>query len=179
MYRKEYTRLHPRFENALDKVQLIPEGAVDRVRIDATEADASGVELTLRREAERGWAGWVSVAVAKARDRKPRLDVAAGNSALLFRSARAGPARVERESRRAYFHDGTPTTILGIERSPLPGGAKSSVESCGPAQCRPRLAVPARRSARESRRALRSSKLSFYLEVTNLLNNKNECCVED
>jgi hypothetical protein len=26
---------------------------------------------------------------------------------------------------------------------------------------------------------LPNSKLSFYLEVTNLLNSKNECCVED
>ena len=26
---------------------------------------------------------------------------------------------------------------------------------------------------------LRNSKLSFYLEVTNLLNSKNECCIND
>jgi hypothetical protein len=26
---------------------------------------------------------------------------------------------------------------------------------------------------------LRNSKLSLYLEVTNLLNSKNQCCIED
>ena len=26
---------------------------------------------------------------------------------------------------------------------------------------------------------LRNSKISFYLEVTNLLNSKNECCIEN
>ena len=87
--------LRPRFENALDPVQLIPEGAADRIRIDAPEARARGVELTLRREAERGLAGWVSLGVG-ARRRRATMATgvrAAGNSARPCRSAVVGPAR--------------------------------------------------------------------------------------
>src|SRR4029079_7230045 len=69
VYDKAYDDLRPRFENALDPVQLIPEGAADRVRIDAREARARGLELTVRREAERGLAGWISIALARAEDR--------------------------------------------------------------------------------------------------------------
>src|SRR6185295_17576247 len=38
VYDKEYSDLRPRFENLLDPIQLIPEGAADRIRIDAPEA---------------------------------------------------------------------------------------------------------------------------------------------
>src|SRR5262249_21726236 len=69
VYEKAYDHLRPRFENALDPIELIPEGAADRVRIDASEARARGVELTVRREAERGLAGWISLALARAEDR--------------------------------------------------------------------------------------------------------------
>jgi len=68
VYEKDYSDLRPRFENLLDPIQLIPEGAADRIRIDAPEARARGVELTLRREAERGLSGWVSLSVAEAEE---------------------------------------------------------------------------------------------------------------
>ena len=94
IYDKAYDDLRPRFENALDPVQLIPEGSADRVRIDASEARARGVELTLRREAERGLSGWVSLAVARAEDYETEIGRrAAGNSARPWPLAVVGPAR--------------------------------------------------------------------------------------
>lgn len=179
VYRKDYTRLHPRFENSLDKVQLIPEGAVDRVRVDSNAAEASGVELTLRREAERGWAGWVSAAAARARDRD-----AVGWTSRLWEQRRtlsfgtSWTGAVWNVSLAGLFHDGTPTTRLGPVVVTVPGGAQRTVIAPGPRNAA-RLAGYQRIDLRANRDVeLRSGRLSFYLEVTNLLNHKNPCCVE-
>ena len=69
VYDKAYSDLRPRFENLLDPIQLIPEGAPDRIRIDAPKARARGVELTLRRDADLGLAGWVSISLAKTEEK--------------------------------------------------------------------------------------------------------------
>jgi outer membrane cobalamin receptor len=179
VYRKDYTRLRPRFENALDRVQLIPEGAVDRVRIDAGTAESSGVELTLRREAERGWAGWISVAAAKARDRD-----AAGWTPRLWEQRRtlsfgtSWTAAAWNVSLAGLFHDGTPTTRLGPGLVTLPDGTQRTVVLPGPRNAE-RLAGYSRVDLRANRDVpLKSGKLSFYLEVTNLLNQENPCCIE-
>lgn len=179
LYRKEYTNLRPRFENALDPVQLIPEGAPDRVRIDASEAEASGVEVTLRREAQRGLTGWLSLAVAQARERdaegwtsrtwEQRQSVSFGASwtAAKWNVSFAG-----------LFHDGTPTTRLGVAMVPLPGGGQTQAVVTGPRNAE-RLGDYQRIDMRVNReQQLRSGRLSYYFEVTNLLNRENPCCVE-
>jgi hypothetical protein len=179
VYRKDYTRLHPRFENTLDKVQLIPESATDRVRIDARSAEASGMELTIRREAERGWAGWVSASAAKARDRD-----AAGWTSRLWEQRRtlsfgtSWTGASWNVSLAGLFHDGTPTTRLGPGFVTVPGGAQRTVVVPGPRNGA-RLGGYRRIDLRANRDvALRGGRLSFYLEITNLLNHQNPCCVE-
>jgi outer membrane cobalamin receptor len=176
VYRKEYTELRPRFENALDAVELIPEAAVDRIRIDAPEAEAQGVELTVRRQADSGFAGWASAAFAEARDREadgwvPRtweqeftFSFGASYSAALWSVNLAG-----------QYHSGTPTTALTTV--PVGGGEVVIVPEARNAA---RLGDYARLDFRVNRDVLlRSGKLSFYLEVTNLLDTRNVCCVEN
>jgi hypothetical protein len=180
IYDKAYHDLRPRFENALDPVQLIPEGAADRVRIDAPEARARGVELTLRREAELGLSGWVSLALARAEDREdgawtPRtweqretLSFGGSWTGVKWNLSLAG-----------LFHSGTPTTAIGIESTPLPGGLYDVQGVVGPRNGE-RLGSYSRIDLRANRDVLlANSKLSFYLEITNLLDSRNECCVDD
>jgi len=180
VYDKSYDDLRPRFENALDPIELIPEGAADRVRIDATEARARGVELTVRREAERGLSGWLSVAFARAEDRdtggwtprswEQRQTLSFGTSwtGALWTVSLAG-----------LLHSGTPTTEIGVVSAPLPGGGYD-VQGYVGARNGERLGSYARVDLRANRDVvLANSKLSFYLEVTNLLDRENECCVED
>jgi outer membrane receptor protein involved in Fe transport len=101
LYEKNYDDLRPRFENALDPIELIPEGASDRVRIDASQARARGVELTVRRETERGLAGWVSLSLARAEDREAgRLDAAQlGAASITVVRHQLDRRVVDRESR--------------------------------------------------------------------------------
>ena len=176
VYRKEYSDLRPRFENALDSFELIPEGAVDRVRIDAPEAEAQGVELTVRRQSDTGFAGWASAAFAEARDLEnddwvPRsweqeftFSFGASYSAALWSMNLAG-----------QYHSGTPTTTLTTV--PVGGGEVVIVPEERNAA---RFGDYVRLDLRVNRDfLLRSGKLSFYLEVTNLLGTKNPCCVEN
>jgi outer membrane cobalamin receptor len=178
VYEKSYDHLRPRFENALDPIELIPEGAVDRVRIDATEARARGVELTVRREAERGLAGWVSLALSRAEDRdkagwtprswEQRESLSFGTSwtGALWTVSLAG-----------LLYGGTPTTRIGIVATPTNDGY--DIEGYTGPRNGARLGSYARVDLRANRDVpLANSKLSFYLEVTNLLDRENECCVE-
>ena len=180
IYNKDYTHLRPRFENALDSMQLIPEGAVDRVRIDAPEANARGVELTLRREATQGLAGWVSLAFAEARDKEasgwvPRtwdqersLSFGASWTGTSWNITVAG-----------LYHSGTPTTPLELDSALAPGGGEVLVVSAGPRNSE-NLGSYSRLDLRANRDVqLQNSKLTFYFEVTNLLNTENPCCIEN
>ena len=180
VYEKDYSHLRPRFENLLDPTQLIPEGSSDRIRIDASEARARGVELTLRREAERGLSGWVSLAFAEAQENVQgdwQSRSWEQEQTLAFGSSWTGTNW--NVSLAGLFHSGTPTTYIGIETTPLPGGGMDVQGVVGPRNeehfsAYTRLDLRANRDVQ-----LRNSKLSFYLEVTNLLNSQNECCIND
>jgi hypothetical protein len=179
LYRKDYSRLRPRFENALDPVQLIPEGAIDRIRIDAPVAEARGVELTLRREAERGFSGWASVSLAKTEERTlegwvPRLWEQRHSVSLGL----AWTGAKWNINLAGLYHSGAPTTRLRQATVTLPDGDTAEVITAGPRN-RERLGPYARVDLRASREVpLRDGRFSYYLEVTNLLNRENPCCKE-
>ena len=179
VYRKDYSHLRPRFENALDPVQMIPEGAVDRVRIDALEAQANGIELTVRREAETGFAGWASIAVAEAIENVP----GEGWTPRLWEQERTLSAGLSWTGVKwnfnlaGLYHSGAPTTTLNHQVIATPGGEVHTI-AVGERNAA-RLGSYTRLDLRASRSvALRSGRFSYYLEVTNLLNSKNPCCVE-
>lgn len=179
VYRKNYSRQRPRFENALDSLQLIPEGAVDRVRIDAPEAEARGVELTVRREAERGFAGWASLAFAKTEE-----DVAGeGWVPRLWDQRRALSLGVSWTGARwnfnlaGLYHSGNPTTTLSQGLFQTPSGPEDVIVA-GPRNGA-RLGDYARLDLRANRSVqMRNVRFNYYLEVTNLLNRENPCCKE-
>ena len=157
-----------------------PKAASDRIRIDAPEARARGVELTLRREAERGLSGWVSLSIAEAQENVQgdwQSRSWEQEQTLAFGSSWTGAKW--NVSLAGLFHSGTPTTYIGIETTPLPGGGMDVQGVVGPRNAEhfsayTRLDLRANRDVQ-----LKNSKLSFYLEVTNLLNSQNECCIND
>jgi len=180
VYNKDYSHQRVRYENLLDPMQLIPEGSADRIRIDAPEARARGVEITVRREAERGLSGWLSLSIAEAQENvngewqsrswEQRETVSFGGS---WTGAKWNV------SLGGLYHNGTPTTYIGIESTPLPGG-DFEVEGVVGTRNADNFSAYTRLDLRANRDVqLRNSKLSFYVEVTNLLNSENVCCVED
>jgi len=180
LYRKSYEHLRPYFDNLLGSIQLIPEGSTDRVRVDAPTALAKGVEATLRREASRGISGWVSLAIASVEEHENSRWVPRGwdqHTTVTFGSSWTG--QKWNLSLAGVFHDGTPTTYFGIDEVPVPGGGSEVVGVVGPRNG-DRLGSYTRIDLRANRDVrLANSKLSFYLEVTNLLDTKNQCGFED
>lgn len=180
VYDKDYDDLRPRFENALDSIQLIPEGAVDRVLIDAPQARARGVELTVRRDVERGPAGWLSYAYARAEDlENGRWVPRSWEQVQTISFGGSWTGAVWNLSVAGLVHSGTPTTGLGLAHTPLPGGDWAVEGVVGPRNAE-NLGSYARVDLRVNRDVrLANSKLSLYMEITNLLNRDNECCIED
>ena len=180
VYDKDYQDLRPRYENALDSIQLIPEGAIDRIRIDATQARARGVELTVRRDVERGPSGWLSYAYARAEDLDGgRWVPRSWEQVRTISFGGSWTGAVWNLSVAGLIHSGTPTTGLDIVKTPLPGGDWDVEGEVGPRNAQ-NFASYARVDLRVNRDVrLANSKLSLYMEVTNLLNRDNECCIED
>jgi outer membrane receptor protein involved in Fe transport len=180
LYEKRYDHLRPYFDNLLGSIQLIPEGGTDRVRIDAPKARAKGVEATLRRAASRGLSGWLSFTLASVEEEEDGRWVPRAwdqRATVTFGSSWTG--QKWNLSLAGAFHDGTPMTHIGIEETPLPGGGLEVDGVVGPRNGE-RLGSYTRLDLRANRDvSLAHSKLSFYLEVTNLLNVKNECCIKD
>jgi len=180
VYDKDYSHQRVRYENLLDPMQLIPEGSADRIRIDAPEARARGVEITFRREAERGLSGWVSLSLAEARenvDGEWQSRSWEQRETLAFGGSWTGAKW--NVSLGGLYHNGTPTTYIGIESTPLPGD-DFEVEGVVGTRNAENFSAYTRLDLRANRDVqLRNSKLSFYLEVTNLFNSENVCCVED
>jgi hypothetical protein len=181
-YDKEYDELRPRFENILDPMQLIPEAAPDRVRIDAPQARARGVELTVRRDTDSGLSGWVSLGYARAEDLdggvyRPRTWEQ--RESLSFGGSWRGSGWDL--SVAGLVHSGAPTTAIGVNATRLPGpGYAFDVQGVVGPRNAENWDAYARVDMRVSRNLqLTSSELSFYLEITNMLGRKNECCVDD
>ncbi len=138
------------------------------------------VELTVRREAERGFSGWASVAFAQADEDvidegwTPRLwDQRRSLSMSLSWTGARWNLNIA-----GLYHSGTPTTRLGQALFTPAGGQPVDVIVAG-ARNGERMGSYARVDLRASRAMeLRSARLTWYLEATNLLNRENTCCKE-
>jgi hypothetical protein len=67
-YDKRVRSPAPDYENLLDPFALLPELAVDRVRVAPDESHAHGVELSMRWELPPDWLVWTSYSLAKVSD---------------------------------------------------------------------------------------------------------------
>jgi outer membrane receptor protein involved in Fe transport len=179
-YRKSFRLTRPRFENLFDPHVLIPELEPDRVRIDVNSASARGVELSISGGDEQGgllW--WTSYGWAEIRDE-------AGNGNIVrswdqTHSFKAGinwlhgPWSI---SGATAIHTGWPKTELLAESVTNPDGSE-----------RLALSTTRRNSLRYSNFAsldfrisrdfdFSKGRLTGFLEITNVLNRNNPCCLE-
>jgi outer membrane receptor protein involved in Fe transport len=179
VYQKQYHDLRPRYENALDPLEAIPEADWDRIRIDAPRARAKGVEMTLRRDVPGSWGGFISYAYSKAEELennvwRPRSWDQQHNVSSGFHAA-IGKWTL---SMAALYHSGAPTTQINTSVITLPNGSRQAVIYPGDrneARLGPFTRIDMR-IGRESR--LRRGVISYYLEIINLLGQKNDYCFE-
>ena len=179
VFYKDLSRVRPRFENLYDPLGIIPELQPDRIMLAPQSAQSSGLELTLD-FANTSWDWWATYTLARVTD---RIDDLEEPRSWDQRHALQGGLTWKNDdwtiSAAASVHSGWPTTGLSlVEVGTDPDGA-------------PILeAVPGRRNAlrtgafasvdfRVSRRFdVRRGSLTVFLEVTNLFDRQNECCVD-
>lgn len=181
VYQKLYTDLRPRFESALDTYEFAPETNFDRIRVAPEEAEARGVELTLRdrRGDQLDW--WVTYTYSKAEDTIEGVKVprswdqrhsVTGN--LTWRGEKWMASVVGR------YHSGWPRTPLLV--TPILDGAGSLIFLDSNLSQRNaetyddyfRVDVRLTRTVE-----LRRGSLQWYVEVFNVFDTENQCCVPD
>jgi hypothetical protein len=173
-YRNHWAAINPYYDNALDPVSLLAELEPDRLRVAPLDAEASGIELSVRRAFGSHVEAWGGYAWSHVTDDLAVRDVP--RSWDQTNAAKFGLAWHGTQTTASVFvgwHSGWPRTPFTVT-APAPGS--------------PYLLVGARNSARwgdylsaDLRLArtipLASGELSLWLDGTNISNRKNPCCV--
>lgn len=180
-YDRRLSELRPRYENLLESVELFPETVPDRVLVAPEEARLRGVEMVLRGEERDPLFWWVSYVLSSAEDRigddwVPRSwdQPHAGRFLVGFR-----PGPRWSLSLTGSVHTGWPVTPLEAEVAFLPGGSPEARLALGERNSEryptyARLDLKAVHTVPVSRGELR-----LTLEVLNLTDRQNACCVND
>jgi outer membrane receptor protein involved in Fe transport len=174
-YWKEYDDLRPRYENLLNSAVLLPELKPDRIEVAPATASARGVELTVSRRSGRPLNWWFTYTWSSVRDEFSDSEI--DRSWDQTNAIGAGLAwRTERWELgvAGKYRTGWPTTDFElVATDPLP------LVSTGTRNAN-RLGGYSSVDARVARRFQleRAGDLTVFLEITNLFNQHNECCVE-
>lgn len=175
IYRKRYSGLRPRYENLLNSLVLLPELKPDRIQVPPQRATARGAELSIwhMQGGPIGW--WFSYAWSTAYDRINGEDVPRSwdQTHSLGAGLRLQGVRWD-FSVAGRYHSGWPTTQLALQDAEFP-----SVVAAGPRNGK-RLGDYFALNARIARRFEFSSsdELTVFAELSNLLDRRNECCVD-
>ncbi len=180
LYRKRFRSLRPRFENSFNALTLLPELQFDRIVVDPSRAEAHGAELMLSRgSSDEDLFWWLAYAWSQIEDKTTGGDVARSwdqthtfKGGLSWRWGRWGfSAAVE-------AHSGWPRTTMTGKLLLQPDGSEFLA-----------LEVSERNGSRYSDfhaldiRVSRDfdltrGELTAFLEITNLYDRGNPCCIE-
>ena len=170
LFYKDIGRVRPRFENLFDPLGLMPELQPDRVRLDPSSARARGLEFSADRSTGNiGW--WASYTWSSVTDEINGVDVARSWDQ---RHALHGGVDWKNEkwtfSAAGSVHSGWPTTDLTLtDDGFVVPGSRNAI----------RHGTYASVDVRLSRKFdVRRGSLLAFIEVSNLLNRKNECCLD-
>jgi hypothetical protein len=181
IYQKRYSDLRPRFENALDAYDYAAETDFDRIRIEPAGAKSTGMEITLRNRQSEILDWWLNYTWSKAEDTiegeaVPRSwdqrHAITGN--LTWHGKRWALSLLGR------YHSGWPQTPLLLTPILDAGGAVVGIDGELSARNQARYDDYFRIDMRLSRTVdLKKGSFQFYVEIFNLLNTNNQCCVAD
>jgi len=178
-FQKDIRDVRPRFENLYDPLSLMPELAADRVRLDPSRAKARGVELSVDRTLD-AWSWWATYTWSKVTDRIDRRDVP--RSWDQRHAAQGGFAwnnEVWSFSAAASIHSGWPRTNLALLEQGLDvDGEPIFVAVPGPRNeiRHPTFASVDVRLSRKFK--VRRGSLLAFVEISNLFNRRNVCCID-
>jgi hypothetical protein len=180
VYRKSFRTLRPRFENAFNALTLLPELQFDRIRVDASGAEAIGAEAILNRgSSEEDLLWWLSYAWSEVEDATADGDIK--RSWDQTHTVKAGMSWRWGHwdfSAAGEVHTGWPKTLMTGETVTAPDGSTELLlEVSGRNDSR--YSVFHGIDVRVSRKfELSRGDLTAFLEITNLYDRANPCCTE-
>ncbi len=179
LFHKDIKDVRPRFENLYNPLSLIPEVEPDRVRLDPSSASSQGLEISLDwSDGPLSW--WATYVLSEATD---RIDGRDELRSWDQRHAVQGGIGWGNEkwdvSVAASVHSGWPLTeLMLVEDGVDEDGEIQYVAVAGPRNA-DRHATFASLDFRVSRTwKLRRGSLMAFLEVSNLTNRENPCCLD-
>jgi len=181
IYQKRYSDLRPRYENALDTFDYAAESDFDRIRIEPTSAKSKGMEITLRSRQSDRFDWWFNYTWSKADDMIEGVSVPRS-----WDQRHAVTANLTWYFERwvlslaGRYHSGWPQTPLLVTPILDAGGALVGVDAELTQRNQSNYDDYFRIDMRLSRTIdLKRGSFQFYVEIYNLLNTKNPCCVSD
>ena len=179
MFDKRIDDVMPRFENLFNPLGLIPEVQPDRVRLEPASAQSRGIEITLdHRSGPLNW--WAGYVLSEASDRiNGRDELRSWDQQHAFQGGVSFSNERWDLALAANIHTGWPSTELFL--------LEDGVDDEGEPEF---VAVPAERNAgqyptfasidvRLARKwQLPRSRLTAFLEVSNVMNRRNQCCLD-
>lgn len=176
IYRKNLTRLKPRFENLFDPLALIPELAPDRIRVAPTEARSEGIELSIGYQRAGGLNIWASYALARVEDRIDGRRVPRSWDQRHSAQAGAGWSNGRWDFGIAgSYHSGWPSTAITLDPDAAPDDPRLQFGPRNQQRYASFVAFDARVSYELP---LRRGTLSLFGEISNILDRKNPCCID-
>jgi hypothetical protein len=179
LFHKDNRQVRPRFENLFDPLGLIPEIQPDRVRLDPSSAQSQGFEVSVDRS-DGPFTWWASYVLSKATDRIDNRDELRSWDQRHAVQGGFGWGNEKWDvSLAGSVHTGWPLTELYL--------VEDGVDDEGEIEY---IAVPGSRNAerhstfasldlRISRKwKLQRGSLMAFLEVSNLGNRSNACCLD-
>jgi len=179
IYQKKYSDLRPRFENVLDSFEYAAESDFDRVRIDPDSAISRGLEITLRDRYSDSFNWWFNYTWSVAEDNIAGIAVPRSwDQRHAFTGSLTWRYRDWVLSVVGRFHSGWPRTPLLLEPILDAGGSIIAIDGDLSQRNQSRYDDYARVDLRLSRSiSLEQSTFKFYLELFNVFDTRNECCV--
>lgn len=176
---KNIRQVRPRFENLYDPLAIIPELAADRIRLDPTQAQAHGIEFSAERSVG-AWDWWASYTWSEVTDELNGQDEP--RSWDQRHALQAGFAWQNEQwsfSAAASVHTGWPWTDLYLEEIGVDADDEPIYEATPGPRNANTLPTFSSLDLRLSRRfKLRRGTLLAFVEVSNVLNRSNVCCID-
>jgi hypothetical protein len=168
-YSKRISRLNDRFENVYERASLIPELLPDRFLISPSSARIRGAEFSIE-GASGAFSWWTNLTRSRADDRLPTGHFERSwDERWSFKAGGEWEGGAWTVTTSAVYRSGWPITRLQLIDGQLVGGPFNGRRL-------PNFASVDVRASRDL--PTDRGELGWYIEVTNLFNRKNDCCLD-
>jgi len=174
LYENHWLTVHPYFDNALNRLSLLPELGLDRVLITARGGDSMGVEASVRHDFAEHWVVSGSYTLSRATDDLAVEDVLRGwDQTHAFSGDLTWQRALTSASLVIGWHSGWPKTPVSYLQA---GGTTPAYFRIGPRNSS-RWGSYFTIDVRVARTVpLRLGDVLLWVDATNVTNRDNECC---